>query len=198
MTPAGGGAARSAQVDNPAGVLNDPRVRRAGSNHERRDRSMVAAMLAYGELFLDTAVAVALAAGGVVLLAAVIADFVRTVGHEPVVEGALRLLSGLLLVFIYTELISTLRVIIARKRIEVEPFLIVGIVAAIRRLLVIGAEAENVLGTDAFADVMLEIAVLAGTVLVLGVTILLVRVSARRDREDSPTPGGAGPAPAGK
>jgi uncharacterized membrane protein (DUF373 family) len=178
-------------------------VRRAGSNHERRDRSTVAALLAYCELFLDTAVAVALAAGGVVLLAAVIADFVRTVGHEAVISGALRLLSGLLLVFIYTELISTLRVIIDRKRIEVEPFLIVGIVAAIRRLLVIGAEAENVLGTDAFADVMLEVAVLAGTVLVLGVTVLLVRVSARRDRDDSPAPGPArgpaeGPAPAEK
>jgi uncharacterized membrane protein (DUF373 family) len=159
-------------------------------DHEGRDRSLVAMLLGWGELFLDAAVAFALAGGGAILLFAVVYDFVRHLGGEPVVALALRLLSGLLLVFIFTELISTLRTIIARKRVEVEPFLIVGIVAAIRRLIVIGAEAENLIGTDEFQDVMLEIGVLAGTVLVLGVTILIIRMVVRRGGEPAPKPGG--------
>jgi hypothetical protein len=47
----------------------------------------------------------------------------------------------------------------------VEPFLIVRIVAAVRRLIAISAEAENLLGTAQFRDVMLEIGILAGTAL---------------------------------
>jgi uncharacterized membrane protein (DUF373 family) len=69
----------------------------------------------------------------------------------------------------------------------VEPFLIVGIVAAVRRLIVISAEAENLLGTAEFRDVMLEIGVLAVTVLLLGVTVLVLRI--KRSEDDEPTTG---------
>jgi uncharacterized membrane protein (DUF373 family) len=99
----------------------------------------------------------------------------------------LGLLSGLLLVFIFTELITTIRVVIARRRVVVEPFLIVGMVAAVRRLIVISAEAENLLGTAEFRDVMLEIGVLAVTVLLLGVTVLVLRI--KRSEDDEPTTG---------
>jgi uncharacterized membrane protein (DUF373 family) len=106
---------------------------------------------------------------------------------EPFIAVVLELLSGLLLVFIFTELITTIRVVIARRRVVVEPFLIVGIVAAVRRLIVISAEAENLLGTAEFRDVMLEIGVLAVTVLLLGVTVLVLRI--KRSEDDEPTTG---------
>ena len=67
----------------------------------------------------------------------------------------------------------------------VEPFLIVGIVAAVRRLIVISAEAENLLGTAEFRDVMLEIGVLAATVLLLGATVLVLRIKRAEDDEAS-------------
>jgi uncharacterized membrane protein (DUF373 family) len=92
-------------------------------------------------------VAIALTVGGVILLGVVLYDFVRGLGRDPFTGLVLELLSGLLLVFIFTELISTIRVAIARRSVTVEPFLIVGMVAAIRRLIVISAEAENLLGT---------------------------------------------------
>ena len=66
-----------------------------------------------------------------------------------------------------------------------EPFLIVGIVAAVRRLIVISAEAENLLGTAEFRDVMLEIGVLAATVLLLGATVLVLRIKRAEDDEAS-------------
>ena len=146
-------------------------------------------LLGYGEFLIDTVVALALIVGGTILLGVVLYDFVRDLGQGPFSVVVLELLSGLLLVFIFTELITTIRVVIARRRVVVEPFLIVGIVAAVRRLIVISAEAENLLGTAKFRDVMLEIAILAGTVLLLGATVLLLRI--KRAEDDEPIPGPA-------
>jgi uncharacterized membrane protein (DUF373 family) len=151
------------------------------TDHENRERSGIAGLLGYGEFLLDAAVAVALSVGGVVLFSVVVYDFARDVGDGPVLGEVLELLSGLLLVFIFTELIHTVRVVIARRSVDAEPFLIVGIVAAIRRLIVISAEAENLLGTPQFRDLVLEIGVLAGSVLVLGATVVLLRRSRRND-----------------
>jgi uncharacterized membrane protein (DUF373 family) len=159
-----------------------------GADRERRDRSGIAVLLGYGEFLIYTVVALALIVGGAILLGVVVYDFVRNLGHGQFVPVVLELLSGLLLVFIFTELISTIRVVIARRRMVVEPFLIVGIVAAVRRLIVVSAEAENLLGTAQFRDVMLEIAILAGTVLLLGATVLLLRI---RRGDDEPTTGPA-------
>ena len=143
-------------------------------------------LLDYGEFLIDTVVALALIVGGAILLGVVVYDFARSLGQGPFVEAVLELLSGLLLVFIFTELITTIRVVIARRRVVVEPFLIVGIVAAVRRLIVISAEAENLLGTAEFRDVILEIGVLAVTVLLLGATVLVLRIR-RADDEESTT-----------
>jgi uncharacterized membrane protein (DUF373 family) len=158
-------------------------VRPRDVDRERRDRSWIAALLGYGEFLIDTVVALALIAGGAILLGVVVYDFVRDLGRVPFVAQVLELLSGLLLVFIFTELITTIRVVIARRQVVVEPFLFVGIVAAIRRLIVISAEAENLLGTAQFRDVILEIGILAGTVLLLGATVLLLRVNRRNDED---------------
>jgi uncharacterized membrane protein (DUF373 family) len=142
-------------------------------------------LLGYGEFLIDTMVALALIVGGTILLGVVLYDFVRDLGQGPFIVEVLELLSGLLLVFIFTELITTIRVVIARRRVVVEPFLIVGIVAAVRRLIVISAEAENLLGTAQFRDVVLEIAVLAGTVLLLGATVLVLRLRPTADNEST-------------
>jgi uncharacterized membrane protein (DUF373 family) len=96
-------------------------------------------------------------------------------------------LSGLLLVFIFTELISTLRVVIASHAVEVEPFLIVGIFAAIRRVIVISPEAKDLFGTAQFRDIMLKVGVLSETVLVLGVTVRVLRTNRGTPDGSAPT-----------
>jgi uncharacterized membrane protein (DUF373 family) len=159
-----------------------------GANHRRRDRSWIAALLGYGEFLIDAAVGLALTVGGGILLGVVLYEFVAGLGEAPFIGQVLELLSGLLLVFIFTELISTIRVVIARRTMTVEPFLIVGMVAAIRRLIVISAEAEDLLGTAQFRDLMLEIGLLAGTVLVLGVTVAVLRLGGPGGGRPSPGP----------
>jgi uncharacterized membrane protein (DUF373 family) len=160
---------------------------RVGDEHH--DRSWIAVLLGYVELVLEAAVALALSLGGIILFGAVVYGFLRDLGHGPVVGQMLGLLSGLLLVFIFTELISTIRVVIARRSVQVEPFLIVGIVATIRRLIVVSAEAENLLGTARFRDVMLEIAILAGAAFVLGATVLMLRILRREEEPTAHPPG---------
>jgi uncharacterized membrane protein (DUF373 family) len=171
-------------------LVDDAGVRPRSAERERRERSWIAVVLGYGEFLLNTAVAFALAAGGIVLFGVVVYEFLRNIGRGPFIGQVLSLLSGLLLVFIFTELITTLRVVIATREVKVEPFLIVGIVAAIRRMIVISAEAEDLFGTPRFRDVMLEIGVLTGTALVLGVTVFVLRHVRRTDDdpESGPTP----------
>ena len=130
----------------------------------------------YIEDFFYVAVAGALVIIGVVYLGYAIYDFVKHV-----VDGGdfsvlvIELLSSLLLVFIVTEIVHTIRAVIDEKIIVAEPFLLVGIVAAIRRMVVLSAEAQDLLGKPEFGDAMLELGVLGGIVLLLGLTVFLLR-----------------------
>ena len=126
-------------------------------------------------------------AGALVLIGAgyfgyAIYDFVKHV-----IDGGdfsllvIELLSSLLLVFIVTEIVHTIRAVIDEKIIVAEPFLLVGIVAAIRRMVVLSAEAQDLLGKPEFGDAMLELGLLGGIVLLLGLTVFLLR---RTDRSE--------------
>jgi uncharacterized membrane protein (DUF373 family) len=121
------------------------------------------------------AIAVALAAAGAGLFVYVLYDFIRTITDASFVKQILRLLDGLLLVFIVAELLHTVRAVIDENVLITEPFLIVGIVALIRRLIVISAEARDFIGEPSFGDLMLEMGILIGGILGLGAAIFLLR-----------------------
>jgi uncharacterized membrane protein (DUF373 family) len=148
---------------------------------------MLAAALQEAEHALNVGIALALAAAGVALFGNVLLAFVRHVGDEPFVDSILHLLDGLILVFIVTELLHTLRSVISEGVLLTEPFLIVGIVAIVRRLIVISAEASGFVGKSDFNDLMVEMGVLVGGLLVLGLVIFLLRRSGR----DEPAQKGA-------
>jgi len=140
----------------------------------KAQRNRIARIFRFVEQAFYFAVAVALAVGGVVLAFEVGRTFLGSFGSNP--RGAIiQLLEGLLMVFILAELIHTVRAVIEENVLRTEPFLIVGIVAAIRRLLVVTADADRYLGKPEFRDLVLEMAALAGTVVLLGITIYLVR-----------------------
>jgi uncharacterized membrane protein (DUF373 family) len=101
--------------------------------------------------------------------------------------AVLQLLEGVLLVFILTELIHTIGAIISEGVLTTEPFLIVGIVAAVRRLLVITAEAPEVSG-EALRDALWEVGAMVLVVVGLGFTIFLVRHTYRTEPRPSHAP----------
>lgn len=130
--------------------------------------------LRYVEHGFYLGVAAALAMGGAALFLHVGYRFATGLEDESFVDHALELLDGLLLVFIVTELLHTVRAVLDDKVLSAEPFLVVGIVAAIRRLIVISAEAPDAVGTPAFGDLMLEMGLLVGAVVALGITIAVL------------------------
>jgi len=148
-------------------------------------REKTQGLFGYVEDGLYVLVATALALAGVGLFGYVVYDFVGKISEGSFSTLILTLLDGLLLVFIITELIHTIRAVIDDKVLVAEPFLVVGVVAAIRRLVVVSAEAKDLFGKPEFGDAMLEMGVLTGVVLGLGVTIYLLRHTERSE----PTPG---------
>ena len=56
-------------------------MRPAGADDGRRDRSWIAALLSYGEVVIDAAVASALIVSGAILLGVVVYDFARNLGR---------------------------------------------------------------------------------------------------------------------
>ncbi len=136
----------------------------------------VAAALHHVENGFYVMVAVALAFAGAALFANAIYQFAVGVGQLPLKAGILDVLDGLLLVFIVSELLHTVWTVIDEKTLRPEPFLVVGIVAVIRRLIVISAEAADFVGDPRFTDLMIEMGVLVGAALGLGVTIFLLRL----------------------
>ena len=119
----------------------------------------------------------------VIVLGTVAYHLVKDLGHgaEEAVTSAL---DGLLLVFIVLELLAGVRATMVERKLVAEPFLIVGIIASIKEIVVIALRAKTESGLDdqAFRASMAEIGVLGLLVLTLAAAGYLVR---RKEREPS-------------
>lgn len=126
-------------------------------------------------------VAVLLVVGAGALLVEGAYGLVTTLS-EGATEAAKVLLDALLLVFIFVELLSAVRTTIEERKLVAEPFLVVGMIATIKEIIVVGISAKDYAKTDParFDDAILEIGVLAGLILALAIATLLTR---RKERE---------------
>ncbi len=101
--------------------------------------------------------------------------------------GLFGMVDQLLFVLMLAEILHTVRVSIRSGSLNAEPFLIVGLIASIRRVLVITLEsstAQKQGGVDhdvVFRTSMIELGVLAGLILTMVVSIMLIRQSERKD-----------------
>jgi uncharacterized membrane protein (DUF373 family) len=138
------------------------------------------------EYVANVSIAVALALAGAALFVHVIYRFLVHLDDSSFVDQILLLLDGLLLVFILSELLHTVRATVEEDVLMIEPFLIIGVVATIRRLIVISAEAPNFIDEDKFEKLMLELGVLIAAVLALGFTLGWLR-RATGPRSSPPT-----------
>jgi uncharacterized membrane protein (DUF373 family) len=119
-----------------------------------------------------------LLAGAVVLLAKAGYDLVTLEG-DGVTETASTMLDTLLLVFVLIELLSAVRATFTEHQLLAEPFLLVGVIATIKELVVTANEARVKTG-ESFDEAAIEIGVLSGLLLVLAVSLFLLR---RKERE---------------
>jgi uncharacterized membrane protein (DUF373 family) len=108
-------------------------------------------------------------------------DLVRYWGDERT-EGLVHVLDTLLLVFIFVELLYAVRLTLRERQVLVEPFLLVGVLAAIKEIVVLSVEAADQVtdNADAFERSLMEIGVLGVLVVGLAVSAVLLR---RKERE---------------
>ena len=140
-------------------------------------------VLAWGEVAIYFGTALILLAGAAILVGDAVTTFVdRLADGAPLQAAAAEVLSILLLVFVFVELLGAVRKTLRERRLLAEPFLLVGIIASIKEIVVVaGAERPKDEGFEAFRNGMIEIGVLAGIVLVLAISALLLRA-----REEKP------------
>ncbi len=154
-------------------------------DEEQRSRSFAQVadtVIMYVEMAIYSVVCAVLVLGAVALLFEAVKSFFEDLG-DGVLWAATQMLSVLLLVFVFVELLGAVRSTIRQRRLVAEPFLLVGIIAAIKEIVLIGGT-ERVVAADfsVFRNAMIEISVLAGVVLLLAISTLLLRnSSSRRD-----------------
>ena len=133
--------------------------------------------IAVGILLAAVAIAVLFGAG--VLLS-------RGVANRDMAGYGLQVLDQLLFVLVLVEILHTVRISIRAQEIFIEPFLIVGLIASIRRVLVITMQAAKLTeeghgsadAAIAFRNSMIELGLLGVLVLVLVVSIYVLRRAA--------------------
>ena len=129
------------------------------------------------------AVLVVLAA---VVLATTTVEFAKLTDVGTVAMAA-EVLDLLLLVFIVAELLYAVRTTLAERELIAEPFLLVGIIASIKEIVVLSVKAPDYVGTEKLMDTVWLVGVLTATIAALAASSLLLR---RKEREPSEGDGG--------
>ena len=101
--------------------------------------------------------------------------------HWPETGGIFEIVDKLLFVLMLVEILHTVRASIETNKLAIEPFLIVGMIACVRRILVVTLESSGMSSNGKpappFEHTMIELGVLGGLVLVLIVSIYMSRKS---------------------
>ena len=111
-------------------------------------------------------------------------DSILRVPEVGPLETALEVLDRVLLIFIFAELLGTISTIVREREVKAEPFLLIGLIAVVRRILGVTVSIEQSLGTPEFNSLLLELGVLTGLVLTL--TIALYFTRRMEGRRESP------------
>ncbi len=115
---------------------------------------------------------------------------VQAASHKvPTLQGGVLVLDRVLMVLIIAEIAATLRAVLLYHEIAAEPFLFIGLIACVRRILIVTAATEQVHSDKDLNRLLLELGALGLLVIGIAVAIFLVRVSGRSDRSGAPTEG---------
>jgi uncharacterized membrane protein len=135
------------------------------------------------ETGIYVAVGILLVIAAVMLVGAAAWHFVDDFGLEHFSDHLLVLIDKLLLTLMIIELLYTVRVSLRARGLIPEPFLIIGLIAAMRRVLLITAETWHLqdVEQDLFQRAMLELGLLTVLTLILVISLVLLR----RYREDA-------------
>jgi uncharacterized membrane protein (DUF373 family) len=126
---------------------------------------------------LNFVVAVVMAGLAVAVLASGLSSFVADLKGDDLRTGIVELLDNMLLVLMLVEILHTVGISLNEHRLRPEPFLVVALIASIRRMLIITAELGGPTQDNApvFRLAMQELMILTALVLVLVGALIAVR-----------------------
>jgi uncharacterized membrane protein (DUF373 family) len=140
-------------------------------------RTLVARAFTAVEDVVYVGLGLLLAVSAVVLLASAAVSFFQDMSQSPLAVAVIGLLDRLLLVLMVVELLYTIQVSFREHTLVPEPFLVVGLVAVTRRILVVTAELPKL--TEAKADLfraaMIELGVLTLMIVALVASLAILR-----------------------
>lgn len=118
-----------------------------------------------------------LAACAIALLIDGVYAFVHQFSSTSTFANTIGLLDRILLILLVIELLYTVQVSFREHAVIPEPFLLVGLIAAIRRVLIITAEFSQIrpLSEGTFQHFVIELGVLTLLILALAFSLLLLR-----------------------
>ena len=152
---------------------------------EARIRVVFCEYLSLVEMLIYTLLGTLLAIAAALGVAGAVSLVVEAMRNWTGTQAIFELIDRLLLVLMLLEILHTLRISIRSHTLVVEPFLIVGLIASIRRILVLGMQAEALTkkdlwengGKPLFEASMIEFSVLSFVIAVLVGAIFFLRKS---------------------
>jgi len=130
------------------------------------------------ERLISIPLAALLIVAAALTLVGTVVDVIEGSDSRPIADTGVFILERVLLLLIIAELLYTLRLVDFGGRILVEPFLFIGLIAVVRRILVVTAEAEVEDTPRQIVELSIEIAALAFLALVLALSTHFLRRTA--------------------
>ncbi len=136
------------------------------------------------ELVLYLAVGILLAAAAAFVLVGTVHELAHAISARlGAVDTGVVVLDRVLLLLIIAELVYTLRFVLRTHEIAVEPFLFIGLIAVVRRILIVTARLEQPASSGrALTNLLLELGLLGFLALALAGSLFLIR----RGRPEAP------------
>jgi uncharacterized membrane protein (DUF373 family) len=122
--------------------------------------------LEHAQDIVTVAVGVVLIGLAAVLVVAGLVDFVRTATHATIPIASIALLDQILLVLILVEIVHTVVLSLRAHRLAAQPFIIVGLVAVIRRILFVLSSEVKVNTTELGLLILMLVAFVASFIAV--------------------------------
>jgi uncharacterized membrane protein (DUF373 family) len=140
-------------------------------------RALVARGFTHVEDVLYVGLGLLLAGAALVLLADGALMFGRALVGGELPARVIELLDRILLILMIAEILYTVQVSLREHSLVPEPFLVVALIAAVRRVLIITAEFADLLekGPEAFRNAMIELGLLTAMIVALVASLMLLR-----------------------
>jgi uncharacterized membrane protein (DUF373 family) len=144
---------------------------------ERGRASFLLGGLVRFEELLYAAVGLLLATAAVLVLVGTVHELAHGISSGAgAITTAVTALDRILLTLIIAELVYTLRFVLRTHEIVVEPFLVIGLIAVVRRILIVTAQFERPPAAGrALTNLLLELGLLGFLALALAIALALIR-----------------------